>query len=174
MLSNEHSTYAFRFLGRFKSFGQELLRYSFISSKTGKKYIVEFEVFPNELYGMKFYLDDFKKSKNRYKMLTNLGEPRQVLRTLVAIGADFVQRFPESSIAFVGENKIGEDKKNTQRYRVYKMLTATMVSGKQFVHVVLDEQSAYLLINKNVNNIQQYILNVQQYMIDNYSDFDIE
>lgn len=171
MSSNEQSTYDFRFLGRFKVSDQEFLRYSFVSSKTGKKYIVEFESFPNELYGMKFYLDDFKKSKNRYKMLTNLGEPRPVLRTLVAIGADFVKRFPDCSVAFVGENKVGEDKNCTQRYRVYKLLTATMVSGERFVHVVLDEQSAYLLVNKAVGDIQKYILGVQQYMIDNYSDF---
>jgi hypothetical protein len=174
MFSNFQSAYPFRFLGRFKRFDQELLRYSFISSKTGKKYIVEFEIFPNELYGMKFYLDDFKKSKDRYKMLTHLGEPRQVLRTLVAVGADFVQRYPEGSIAFVGENRVGEDKNCTQRYRVYKMLTATMVSGARFEHVILDEQSAYLLINKCVSDIRQYIQNVQKYMVDNYSDFDSE
>jgi len=172
MLSDFQGAYPFQFLGRFKIFGQELLRYVFVSTKTNKKYIVEFELLPNDLYGMKFYLDDFKKSKNRYKMLTNLGEPRQVLRTLVAIGADFVQRFPECSIAFVGENKVGEDKNYTQRYRVYKMLTATMVSDEKFVHVVLDEQSAYLLINRCVRDVQQYISDVRTYMIDNYSDFD--
>lgn len=172
MPSDVQGTYDFKFLGPSKIDGQEMLRYSFVSSKTNKKYIVEFEVFPNKLYGMKFYLYDFKKSKKRYKMLTNLGEPRPVLRTLVAIGVDFARRFPECSVAFVGENRVGEGKRCTQRYRIYKMLMATMVSGEQFEHVILDEQSAYLLVNKRVGDIRQYIMFVQQYMIDNYSDFD--
>lgn len=171
MPSKQNEGYPFHFLGRFKPDGRELFRYVFVSTYTNKKYIVEFEVFPNELYGMKFYLNDYKKSKKRFKMLTNFGEARPVFRTLVAIGVDFAERMPMCSIVFVGENKVGEDKCNTQRYRIYKMLVANTISDMLFTHVVLDEQSAYLLVNKQVPDTDRYLLWVKEYMVATYSDF---
>ncbi len=107
----------------------------------------------------------------------SVGNSRHKMHTIIciikAIGIDFVKRTPDSSIVFIGENKEDEDKCNMQRYRIYKMLTANIVSDTLFTHVVLDEQSSYLLVSKQVPNFEEYLLWVKEYMIATYSDFSV-
>lgn len=150
-------SYSFKYLGRFYSAGVPVHCYSFVSPVTHEKYIVHFEIFPNDFYGMKFYLKRYSSQRNRYKMLTNLGEARPVFRTCIQIALDFYHSHPNCSLGIVGENKIGEKTECTQRYRIYKTLIAGLQDNGIFTHATLDEHSAYLLINQCQQDKNQYM-----------------
>lgn len=160
--------YPFRYLGRYRSGGQMVHCYSFVSTKTKEKYIVHFEIFPNEFYGMKFYLKKYSSQRNRYKMLTNLGEARPVLYTCVQIAIDFYHKHPQCSLGIVGENKKDEDHNCTQRYRIYRTMIAGLQDSEVFTHVTLDDNSAYLLINNCNESKKEYIEDIVRNVISRY------
>lgn len=63
--------------------------WTFRSEKSSKRYIVEFEGFEKEFYGIKFYWKGVEKSKKRYSMLTNDYEPRTIVRSCVEVMLDY-------------------------------------------------------------------------------------
>ena len=166
------SGYDFKYLGKFSDINGVVHKYKFLSSKTNKSYIVEFEYIYENFYGVKFYLFDYKKSKNRYKMLSNLNEASMVISTCLLIGVDFFHKFPDASFGFVGERKEDEDVRCTKRYRVYKRLVESYVSSALFVHYSLEEYSAYCLINRNIPDTDVFMSDLKSFMRETFVNFD--
>lgn len=165
--------YPFVYIGKRRSFDYDAVCYRFRSTKTGKKYVVHFQVFSNDLYGLKFYLSDCKHTSKRFQIQTNLGEAKTVFFTCANIALDFIGRFPCASLVFVGEHKVGEvDHNRTQRFLIYENLTATFVSGESFFHAELPQCSTYMLVNRHIEDIHEYIKNVLAYARQTYMDFD--
>ena len=54
--------------------------WTFRSTKSNKRYIIEVEGFHNEFFGLKFYWKGVEKSQFRYSLLTNDYEPRRIVR----------------------------------------------------------------------------------------------
>ena len=153
--------YDFKYLGKFSDLDGFIYKYKFVSSKTNKSYIVEFD----ELY-------DYKKSLSRYKMLSNLNEASMVISTCLLVGVDFFNRFPDASFGFIGERKEDENVANTKRFRVYKLFVESYVSLNHFAHYSLSEYSAYCLINNKVGDTDKYMSDIVDYMRKTFVDFD--
>ena len=164
--------YDFKYLGKFSDLDGFIYKYKFVSSKTNKSYIVEFDELQENFYGIKFYMYDYKKSSSRYKMLSNLNEANMVISTCLLVGVDFFNRFPDASFGFIGERKEDENVANTKRFRVYKLFVESYVSLNYFSHYSLSEYSAYCLINNKVGDTDKYMSDIVDYMRKTFVDFD--
>ena len=89
-------------------------------------------------------------SSQKFSLRTNTFEPRTIFYTLFHIMLDVLQRDEKASFFFVG----AEDEKDvlgyaTRRFRVYCKFVTSIVSGKKFEHYAINEESLYILVNKN-------------------------
>ena len=66
--------------------------WTFKSTKSNKRYIVEVEGFEHEFYGIKFYWKGVQKSNDRYSLLTNDYEPRTIVRSCIEVMLDYYRR----------------------------------------------------------------------------------
>lgn len=121
--------------------------YSFKSSKTNYVYHVILDKCKYDVYVIKFYLKSHKNSKKKYNLITNLKEPRTVLRTCMEIALQEVfYKNPNASFGFVASNKVGEDYKCTKRYKVYERFITSYIGTETFAHYKYEDYSTYLLI----------------------------
>lgn len=92
--------------------------WSFKSTKSNKRYIVEVEGFENQFFGIKFYWKGVEKSKNRYSILTNDYEPRVIVRTCIEVMLDYYRKNHHVSFGFVAAQDLEtdiKDKKSSQK-----------------------------------------------------------
>ena len=85
-----------------------MLIYHFRSTRTKKWYIVRVEQYPNDFYGIKFYLKDDRLNPHKYNRLTGLNEPRPIIYTCIAILMELAEQNPNASFGFIGANLLGE------------------------------------------------------------------
>ena len=71
------------------------------------------------------------------------------------IGKDIQKNNDLASFGFIGANDLGEGKDNTKRYRVYKKIVKEFFSSENYYHVRSDENSLYLILNKQNKNIDK-------------------
>ena len=63
---------------------------------------------------------------------------------------DVLKKDNEASFFFVGAEDENDDLgKATRRFRVYKRFTASVVSERLFEHYAIENESLYILVNKN-------------------------
>ena len=150
-----------------------MLIYHFRSSRTKKWYIVRVEQYPNDFYGIKFYLKDDRLNPHKYNRLTGLNEPRPIIYTCIAILMELAEQNPNASFGFIGANLPGESDHETKRFRVYRRVLTTYFSEEHFLHYQIVEKSAYALVRRHVvNNNPEIIKEISTYFSDNYTDFD--
>lgn len=120
------------------------------SSKTKHKYIVHVEEYPHSVYAIKFHLKAHSLSDKKYNIETNLKDPLRVIGTCVEIMLYFYHKNPYATLAFIGANSILEtDRKNTRRFKIYKQIMENSFSVITFNHLVYENESAYILLNKD-------------------------
>ena len=165
--------YPYTFLTRQSAEEIPVLVYHFRSTRTKKWYIVRVEQYPNEFFGIKFYLKDDRLNPHKYNRLTGLNEPRPIINTCIAILMELAEQFPNSSFGFIGANSIGESEKETKRFRVYRRVLTTYFSEEHYFHYQIVEKSAYALVRKEaIENNSNIIQEISTYFSDNYTDFD--
>ena len=150
-----------------------MLIYHFRSTRTKKWYIVRVEQYPNDFFGVKFYLKDDRLNPHKYNRLTGLNEPRPIIYTCIAILMELAEQYPNSSFGFIGANLLGESERETKRFRVYRRVLTTYFSEEYYLHYQIVEKSAYALVRKTVLENNPNIINeISTYFSDNYTDFD--
>ena len=150
-----------------------MLIYHFRSTRTKKWYIVRVEQYPNDFYGIKFYLKDDRLNPHKYNRLTGLNEPRPIIYTCIAILMELAEQNPNASFGFIGANLLGESDYETKRFRVYRRVLTTYFSEEHFLHYQIVEKSAYALVRRHVvDNNPEIIKEISTYFSDNYTDFD--
>ena len=165
--------YPYKFLTRQSAGDIPVLIYHYRSTKTNRWYIVRVEQYPNEFYGIKFYLKADSRSPHKYNRLTGLNEPRPIINTCIAILMEIAKQNPNSSFGFIGANIIGESEHETKRFRVYRRVLTTYFSEKHYLHFQIIEKSAYALIRKStIENNPNIIEEISTYFSDNYTNFD--
>jgi hypothetical protein len=120
---------------------------------------------------IKFYDKNLRNCPDKYNHLTGDREPRRIIMTCINILRSIYENDEKSSFAFVGTNCIGEPKKNSKRFRVYKTIVTTQFGGDTFAHFINEDNSAYLLLrqaeleaNKNLlNDIQDHFHTVYEF-----------
>ena len=165
--------YPYTFLTRLSRGEIPVLIYHFRSTRTKKWYIVRVEQYPNDFYGIKFYLKDDRLNPHKYNRLTGLNEPRPIIYTCIAILMELAEQNPNASFGFIGANLLGESDYETKRFRVYRRVLTTYFSEEHFLHYQIVEKSAYALVRRHVvDNNPEIIKEISTYFSDNYTDFD--
>ena len=131
--------------------------WTFRSTKSRKRYIVEVEGFENEFYGIKFYWKGVEKSKDRYSLLTNDFEPRIIIRSCIEIMLDYYRKNPLVSFGFVAARDLEKDlkrkkvemKSGSRRFRFYQKLMINLFGPETFLQASDTTNTIYLMINMN-------------------------
>jgi hypothetical protein len=124
------------------------LLYSFKSNKSHQTYWVWVEVYSQHFYAVKFHLKAHRNSDKKYNILTGLNEPRECIRTCMAIMKEVAGKDDKASFGFIGANSIGESELETKRFRVYSRYMQTYFNSEEFEHHYNLMKSAYLIICK--------------------------
>lgn len=129
--------------------------WSFKSTKSNKRYIVEVEGFEPEFYGIKFYWKGVEKSKNRYSLLTNDYEPRTIVRTCIEVMLEYYRKNPLVSFGFVAAPDLEKDiqgKKvnltnGNRRFKFYQRMMVNLFGPQTFYQAADTTNTIYLMIN---------------------------
>lgn len=129
--------------------------WSFRSTKSHKRYIVEIEGFENEFYGIKFYWKGVEKSDNRYSILTNDYEPRIILRSCIEIMLRYYYNNPLASFGFIAAPDLEKDiigkkidpAQGSRRFMFYQRLMINMFGPETFYQVADTTKTIYVMIN---------------------------
>lgn len=127
--------------------------WSFKSTKSNKRYIVEVESFSNHFFGLKFYWKGVRHSKKRYSLLTHDYEPRTIVISCVYIMLEYLRKNNYASFGFVAASNIddlcGYTKPN-KRFRFYRRMMLSLFGSKSFAQGYDINNSIYLLVNRNM------------------------
>ena len=130
--------------------------WTFKSTNSNKRYIVEVEGFENEFYGIKFYWKGVEKSKNRYSILTNDYEPRTIVRSCIEVMLEYYRNKSFVSFGFVAAPDLEKDIKGknvhpengSRRFRFYQRMMINLFGPKTFLQVADTSSTIYLMINR--------------------------
>jgi hypothetical protein len=137
--------------------------WTFQSTKSNKRYIVEVEGFENEFYGLKFYWKGVEKSKHRYSLLTNDYEPRIIVRSCIEIMLQYFKRSPLVSFGFVAAPDLDEDvkgkkvdqEKGSRRFQFYQKMMLSLFGPETFLQVHDTTNTIYLMVNQENLKLQK-------------------
>lgn len=129
--------------------------WTFRSSKSNKRYIVEVEGFENEFYGIKFYWKGVEKSKDRYSLLTNDYEPRTIIRSCIEVMLEYYRKNPFVSFGFVAAPDLEKDLKGknihldsgSRRFKFYQRMMINLFGPETFYQASDTTNTIYLMIN---------------------------
>lgn len=122
-------------------------------TKSGDHYLAQVEEYQHHLYVIKFYLKKDRHARDpdqRFQRQTNRGaaEALRVIHTCLHVMLAFIARDPLASCGFIGSPKPDEDKRLTQRFRIYTQLMKTYFPDEDWQHRSFPAESAYLLLNR--------------------------
>lgn len=129
--------------------------WTFRSTKSNKRYIVEVESFENEFYGIKFYWKGVEKSKYRYSLLTNDFEPRTIIRSCIEVMLEYYHKNPLASFGFVAARDLEKDLKGknievesgSRRFKFYQRMMVNLFGPETFLQASDTTNTIYLMIN---------------------------
>lgn len=132
--------------------------WTFKSTKTNKRYIVEVEGFENEFLGLKFYWKGVEKSKNRYSLLTNDYEPRRIVRSCIEVMLEYYRRNHLISFGFVAAPDLGKDVEGkridkshgSRRFKFYQRMMVNLFGPETFSQISDTTNTIYLLVNRTI------------------------
>ncbi|MGN0037051.1 MAG: hypothetical protein ACI36X_07565 [Bacteroidaceae bacterium] len=130
--------------------------WTFRSTKSNKRYIVEVEGFENEFYGIKFYWKGVEKSRNRYSLLTNDYEPRTIVRSCIEVMLEYYRKNPLVSFGFVAAPDLEGDIKGknvdldsgSRRFKFYQRMMVNLFGPETFYQASDTTNTVYLMINR--------------------------
>lgn len=127
--------------------------WTFKSTKSNKRYIVEVEKFSNHFLGLKFYWKGVVNSKDRYSLLTNDYEPRTIVMSCIYIMLEYFRNDNCASFGFVTANDLNyrEDRKSiNKRFRFYRRMMLSIFGKETFAQGYDIKNSIYLLLNREM------------------------
>ncbi len=124
--------------------------WTFKSSKSNKRYIVEVEHFSKRFLGLKFYWKGVADSKERYSLLTNDYEPRTIVMSCIHIMLDYYRKDEFSSFGFVAAPDLygGKEGMPNKRFRFYRNMMINVFGEQTFIQAYDIKTSVYILINR--------------------------
>lgn len=152
--------------------------WTFRSSKSHKRYIVEVEGFENEFWGLKFYWKGVEKSKYRYSLLTNDFEPRTIVRSCVEVMLEYYRNNHLVSFGFVAAHDLDQDVRGkkvdtligSRRFRFYQRLMVNLFGPETFYQISDTTNTVYLLVNmKQLMNGIITLKNIEQKLNQTYN-----
>lgn len=121
--------------------------------KSGKRYIAIAEQHDHSIFCVKFCLAEHKRRPDRFNILSNLNECSRVITTIShIITHDLLKKDEFATFVFIGSNSPNEQINNTKRFRLYEKIITAKVSPVRFEHRILEEYSAYVIVNRDSSN----------------------
>ena len=128
--------------------------FKFYSPKTQLVYVLRAEYHEEDLFAIKFYCKQHRRSDYKYSKITNKGDVKNILITCAKAIPYLLESYPTASFGFIGSRTI--DKTNSrvenhienQRYRIYIRIVSTLIGTKTFQHREYPDQSGYLMVNR--------------------------
>ncbi len=129
--------------------------WTFKSTKSNKRYIIEVEGFENEFFGIKFYWKGVEKSKDRYSILTNDYEPRTIIRSCIEVMLEYYRKNSLVSFGFVAAKDLEKDIRGkkvdvhngSRRFRFYQRMMVNLFGPETFYQAADTTNIIYLMIN---------------------------
>ena len=132
------------------------------------RYVFEAEEYPFDFYAVKFYLKANALSDKRYNIMTNLHNAPRVIRTCLNIMLDIHRENSNASFGFIGARNTAEKSTaNTKRFRVYRLIMGSLFSPHTFSHILNEEKSFYLLVNRT-NPTENLAANISSFIEEHY------
>lgn len=124
--------------------------WTFRSSKSNKRYIVEVEHFSKHFLGLKFYWKGVADSKDRYSLLTYDYEPRRIIMSCIYIMLDYYHKDEFTSFGFVAAPDLDSEKEGVpnKRFRFYRNMMLNTFGEQTFIQAYDIRTSVYVLINR--------------------------
>lgn len=147
--------------------------YKFYSPDTRLHYVLRAEYHSGSVFAIKFYCKAHRRSDFKYNIIINRGHCLKILNTCLSLLPELLKKYPQASFALnssrsveLGSSqKLTEDIKENQRYRIYKNFIQSRIGKHTFTHLYYPEISSYLLINNHYPDIdikEQEILQMFQ------------
>lgn len=126
-------------------------------------YIVRADYHSDNVFAIKFYVKQHRKSDHKYSKITNKGDVGNILITCLKVVSLLLSDYPTASFGFIGartldkESDTVEGYRKTQRFNVYSYVVKEKIGSETFEHIEYEAISGYLLINKSGNpNLSEY------------------
>lgn len=151
--------------------------WTFKSTKTNKRYIVEVEGFEYEFLELKFYWKGVEKSKNRYSLLTNDYEPRKIVRSCIEGMLEYYRGNHLISFGFVAAPDLDKDIEGkridkthgSRRFKFYQRMMVNLFGPETFYQISDTTNTIYLLVNKmSITNGIVTIKDIEQKINETY------
>lgn len=132
--------------------------FKFFSPLTKLHYIIRADYHSFDVFAVKFYCKQHRRSERKYNIITNKGDIGNILVTCIKVIPYLLGKYPNASFGISGARTIdrsgrAEDYRNNQRYKIYKELIPTKIGPGTFKHFEYDHVSSYLLLNKNGGDV---------------------
>lgn len=123
----------------------------FTSKKTNKEYVVLMEKYHDNVYGVKFYLRQHRKDKDKFSKMTGYGEASTIIKTIISVMLEYATSNPSSSFVVIGA--LGKNEEQTlegsKRYKIYKNIIRQLINDKNFYHYDFPDRNMYMLLRKS-------------------------
>ncbi|GGH03633.1 hypothetical protein [Mucilaginibacter phyllosphaerae] len=133
---------------------KEVITYSF---RSGIYYLVEVEVYTDDIYIIKYYLKKHKNNPLKYNLLTGENKCSRIISTCIRIMLSIYTQNKQASFGFLGATIIKGDfeeaKQETKRFTVYKSAVIRLFGVETFTHHRDSEHSTYLMVNNRNKDI---------------------
>lgn len=119
------------------------------------RYLVTVEEYQHNVYVLKYCLERHQDNNDKFNILTNIGytKAKKVILTCFQIGFSIYDRNPLASFGFIASPTIKELGKTgfntTKRLLIYKYFIPCLPLKENFTHLCYEEQSSYLMLNKD-------------------------
>lgn len=162
--------YEARFISRnTNATGETFDLWHFASSKTGRRYIVNVEIYGGDLHFVKFFPRQYKGHPDRFSVLTGDNEPRTIVRTIIHILVNYARNNASSSFAFIAASCNGEGHSNTKRFRFYSHMMEELFDSEQFSHHTNEELSLYMMLRRTEMDARRISpSDIENFIYDNF------
>lgn len=150
--------------------------FKFHSPITKLHYVLTADLHQHDFFAIKFYAKQHKALDNRYSKITNKGDIVNILVTCAKTIPYFLNIFPNASFGLIGSRTIDfyadkvEGVSNNQRFRVYSYHLTQLIGHKTFEHRTYNEASSYILLNKNIPDLNLLESDIKSMIINTYPD----
>lgn len=100
-------------------------RYTFLNQE-GYIYTVLFDEFDCHLFGIKYFRNDYYDTKEQYSVILNTNDYIRVIATVLNIMVHVYKQQTFASFVFQGAPCEEESEKNTQRFRIWLLLSKSV------------------------------------------------
>ena len=162
------SSYSFRFIQNVKPRLDDQFRvkrmYRF-KGKNGILYIVDVEEYNHKVFAVKFYPNSHAHNDDRFSIETGRHDMIRIVGTCVKIMLAIKEEVSNASFVAIGASSEGEEKKNTQRFRIYDLLFRNIFGPVSYALYRNVERSTVFAINRNIfdegvfDEVKQLFLN---------------